>query len=111
MSDDCESVKEDVQLLQDAVLYATEKRYRDVSEKNWKRSMWRKVDRFKILSGELLYIKKDKKEVNIKYFPTHLYYQIIMYRLDMLQMQKSKSRFWKDVIKIQLLVTWVQKEL
>lgn len=68
MSDDCEGEEEDVQLLQDAVLYVTEKRYRDGSEKNWKRSVRRKANRFKIINGELLYIKKDKKEVNIKYF-------------------------------------------
>ena len=43
MSDDCEGVEEDVQLLQDAVLYATEKRYRDGSEKNWKRSVCMKA--------------------------------------------------------------------
>ena len=67
MSDDCEGEEEDVQLLQDAVLYVTEKRYRDGSEKNWKRSVRRKANRFKIINGELLYIKKDKKEVNIKY--------------------------------------------
>ena len=30
--------------------------------------MRRKVDRFKTVSVELLYIKKDKKEVNVKYF-------------------------------------------
>ena len=83
MSDDCEGVEEDVQLLQDAVFYATEKRYRDGSEKNWKRSMRRKAGRFRILNGELLYIKKDKKEVNVKYFPILLYYQI-MCRLDTL---------------------------
>ena len=65
MSDNYE---EDVQLLQDAVLYVTEKRYREGSEKNWKRSVRRKANRFKIINGELLYIKKDKKEVNIKYF-------------------------------------------
>ena len=68
MSDDCEGEEEDVQLLQDAVLHVTEKRYRDGSEKNWKRSVRRKANRFKIINGELLYIKKDKKEVNIKYF-------------------------------------------
>ena len=68
MSDDCEGEEEDVQLLQDAVLYVTEKRYRDGPEKNWKRSVRRKANRFKIINGELLYIKKDKKEVNIKYF-------------------------------------------
>ena len=68
MSDDCEGEEEDVQLLQDAVLYVTEKRYRDGSEKNWKRSVRRKANRFKIKNGELLYIKKDKKEVNITYF-------------------------------------------
>ena len=33
MSDDCKGVKEDVQLLQDAVLQATKKQYRDGSEK------------------------------------------------------------------------------
>ena len=32
------------------------------------RSVRRKANRFKIINGELLYIKKDKKEVNIKYF-------------------------------------------
>ena len=58
MSDDCEGEEEDVYLLHDAVLYVTEKRYRDVSEKNWKRSVRRKANRFKIINGELLYIKK-----------------------------------------------------
>ena len=48
MSDDCEGEEEDVQLFQDAVLYVTEKRYRDGSEKNWKRSVRRKANRFKI---------------------------------------------------------------
>ena len=59
MSDDCEGEEEDVQFLQDAVLYVTEKRYRDGSENNWKRSLRRKANRFKIINGELLYIKKD----------------------------------------------------
>ena len=74
--------------------------------------MQRNADKFKILNGKLLHTKKDKKVVNniIKYFPTHLYYQVIC-RLDTLQMQKNKSRFWKDVIKIQLLVTWVKRTL
>ena len=35
-------------------------------KKNWKQSVWRKADRFKTVSVELLYIKKDKKEVNVK---------------------------------------------
>ena len=53
MSDDCEGEEEDVQLLQDAVLYVynTEKRYMDGSQKNWKRSVRRKANRFKIING------------------------------------------------------------
>ena len=79
MSDDCEGEEEDVQLLQDvvAVMYVTEKRYRDGSEKNWKRSVRRKANRFKIIAKWGVVVHKErrergqykvfKKEVNIKY--------------------------------------------
>ena len=53
MSDYCKCWG-NVQLLQDVVLYATEKQYKDGSEKNWKQSVRKKADRFKILNGELL---------------------------------------------------------
>ena len=69
--------------------------------------MWRKVDRFKILSGELLYIKKDKKEVKIKYFSNTFILSNNVY-IRYITDAKKKSR---NVIEIKLLVTWVQKEL
>jgi len=51
-------------LLEDAVLYIREKKYReDCVTKNEKRCIRRKAQRFVIDDGELFYTKKDKTKV------------------------------------------------
>ena len=49
----------DAMLLEDAVLYVQEKRYRRESSKNWKRIVRRKAERFRVLNGKLMYRKKN----------------------------------------------------
>ena len=45
-------------LLEDAVLFVQEKRYRRESSKNWKQIVLRKAVSFSVLNGEFIYRKK-----------------------------------------------------
>lgn len=63
-----EDIREDIerdeqQLIEDAVLYLQENRYRDDCTKNEKRSIRRKAKRFMLQDGDLLYTKKDNTKV------------------------------------------------
>ena len=61
-------------LLDDAVLYIRENKYREGCTKNEKRCIRRKAQRFSIEDGELLYTKKDKTKVLIITEILHAYY-------------------------------------
>ena len=60
-SEDIEDIQPEQQLLDDAVLYLQENRYRDDCTKNEKRSIRRKAKKFMLQDGDLLYTKKTKQ--------------------------------------------------
>ena len=62
-SEDIEDIQPEQQLLDDAVLYLQENRYRDDCTKNEKRCIRRKAKKFMLQDGDLLYTKKDKTKV------------------------------------------------
>ena len=62
-SETIEDIQPEQQLLDDAVLYLQEKRYRDDCTKNEKRCIRRKAKKFMLQDGDLLYTKKDKTKV------------------------------------------------
>ena len=51
----------DAILLEDAVLFVQEKRYRRESSKNWKHIVPRKAERFSVLNGE--FIQKEDEQL------------------------------------------------
>ena len=62
-SEAIEDIQPEQQLLDDAVLYLLENRYRDDCTKNEKRCIRRKAKKFTLQDGDLLYTKKDKTKV------------------------------------------------
>ena len=56
-----EGIQLEQQLLDDAVLYMQENRYRDGCTKNEKRCICCKAKKFVLQDGDLLYIKKIKR--------------------------------------------------
>ena len=62
-SETIEDIQPEQQLLDDAVFYLQEKRYRDDCTKNEKRCIRRKAKKFMLQDDDLLYTKKDKTKV------------------------------------------------